>query len=80
MKQPYLCVDDYGMGGIWLYIDANTPGEITDKYPELQVFDAPPDFLSKELLDRIESELHFDVDEPPHGFLADLVTARGKRE
>ena len=79
MKHPYLAVDDYGMGGIWMCIDARSPEEIERLYPELTVFPDPPDFLSPEQLKRFEAERHFDVDELPRDYLADLVAAR-KRE
>lgn len=79
MKRPYLAVDDYGMGGVWMYIDARSPEEIEGLYPELTVFPDPPDFLSPKQLKRFEAERHFDVDEPPRDYLADLVAAR-KRE
>jgi hypothetical protein len=79
MKRPYLCVDDYGMGGIWLFVDARSPKEIAAKYPELRVYEEAPEFLDDELLARIEAELRFDVDDPPRGFLAELVAARKGR-
>lgn len=76
MKRSFLAVDDYGMGGIWLFIDARSPDDITRVYPELKVFPEPPDFLAPEELERIRSELHFDIDEPPRDYLAKLVEAR----
>jgi hypothetical protein len=76
MKRPFLAVNDYGMGGIWLYIDASSTAEVEQLYPELKVFSEPPDFLTPEELERIESELHFDIDEPPRDYLAELVAAR----
>ena len=79
MKRPFLAVDDYGMGGIWLYIDARSPDEIGRTYPELKVFPEPPDFLTPDQLERIEAELHFDIDEPPRDYLAELVEARERR-
>jgi len=80
VKRPFLAVDDYGMGGIWMYVDARSPEEIERVYPELKVFTDPPSFLTSEELRRIESELHFDIDEPPKGYLADLVSARGRKD
>jgi hypothetical protein len=42
MKRPFLAVNDYGMGGIWLYIDASSTAEVEQLYPELKVFSEPP--------------------------------------
>jgi hypothetical protein len=79
MKRPFLAVDDYGMGGIWLFIDARSADEITRIYPELKVFPEPPEFLTGQELERVESDLHFDIDEAPRDYLADLVAAREQR-
>ena len=75
-KRPYLACDDYGMGGIWIYLDARSPQEISDTYPELTVFEEPPPFLTTDQLERIDAELHFDIDEPPGDYLASLIEAR----
>lgn len=80
MKRPFLAVDDYGMGGIWMFIDAVSPEEIGAAYPELKVFEEPPEFLSQDDLEEIQSELHFDLDEPASGYLAELVAARERRK
>jgi hypothetical protein len=53
------------MGGIWLFVDARSPKEIAAKYPELRVYEEAPEFL--------------DDDDPPRGFLAELVAARKGR-
>jgi hypothetical protein len=76
MKRPFLVGHDYGMGGIWMYIDANSADEITRAYPELKVFETPPDHLTPEDLRTIESELHFDVEAPPSDYLKSIVDAR----
>jgi hypothetical protein len=76
MKKPFLAVHDYGMGGIWKYIDAPDAEAIARLYPEFTIYPESPDFLSSEDLVRIERELHFDVDVPPTGYLADIVAAR----
>lgn len=75
-KRPYLVVHDYGMGGIWMYIDAASGEEIKRVYPELTVFERPPDFLTEQQLASIDQELHFDLEAAPTGYLADLVTGR----
>jgi hypothetical protein len=77
-KRPFLACDDYGQGGIWMFIDARSPTEVTGAYPELTVFEDPPDLLPREELERIEQELHFDIDRPPRGYLAELVAARDR--
>jgi hypothetical protein len=48
-----------------MYIDANSASEIVKAYPELRVFEEPPEFLSEKELERIGHELHFDVDQYP---------------
>jgi hypothetical protein len=75
-KQAFLACDDYGQGGIWMFIDARSSAEIAEAYPELRVFEEPPDFLTQEKLDQIDDELHFDIDMSPSGYLAELVAAR----
>lgn len=72
MKRPYLAVDDYGMGGIWLCVDARSPAEITHAYPELEVFEEPPTFLDETELDRIKANRLYDIDAPPTGYLAEI--------
>ena len=37
-QTTYLVVDDYGTGGIWIYIHARSAEEITDRFPDLTVF------------------------------------------
>jgi hypothetical protein len=45
----FLSCYDYGQGGIWLYIEAETPEQIRQKYPSLIVFEIPPPFWNDEL-------------------------------
>jgi hypothetical protein len=79
MKRPFLVVDDYGMGGIWMYVDARSAEEISSAYPELKVFDEAPTFLDEDQLTQIKAEMRFDVDQPPRDYLAKLVERRGRR-
>jgi hypothetical protein len=76
MKRPYLVLYDYGMGGVWAYILARSPEEIGQEYPELVVYDQPPDFLTPTALNRIETTLTIDIDDRGNPFLAELVKER----
>lgn len=76
MKRRFLAVDDYGMGGIWMVIAAESQQQIADKYPELTVFADPPDFLSDAEISSIERELRFDIDDEPRDYLARVVERR----
>ena len=41
-SRPYLAVYDYGTGGVWACIVADSPKAIASRYPELTVFVDPP--------------------------------------
>lgn len=75
-KRAFFVCDDYGMGGIWLVIDARSAREIEKAYPELTVFEEPPAFLAPETRDRIATKERFDIDAPPRGYLAEIVAGR----
>jgi hypothetical protein len=46
--KSFLVCYDYGQGGIWLYLTAESSEEIRHKYPSLTVFDSPPPFWTDE--------------------------------
>jgi len=74
MKQRYLVVYDYGMGGLWAYVVASSPAQIVHRFPELTVFESKPEWMADDSpeLDGIAVE---DIDEPG-AFLGSLLTAR----
>ncbi len=47
--RAFLVCYDYGQGGIWLYLQADNPAEITNTYRDLIVFETPPPFWNDEL-------------------------------
>jgi hypothetical protein len=49
-EKSYLFVNDYGMGGIWLYVIAKNPSDVTSKYPGLQYVPKRPDWLSDDVI------------------------------
>ena len=70
MKKRFLTVDDYGMGGIWQYIWAESANEITKKYPGLRVVHDVPQWLEKEpkLVYR-----EYDIEDEPDEFLSRMT-------
>ena len=78
MKQPHVAVYDYGMGGIWLLIDAESAQAIEQRWPALKVVRiGDPDWVTPEKYaeitetDRwIPSSMRFDFDHPT-GWLAE---------
>ena len=44
----FLTCYDYGMGGVWLYIEADSPEQIHQAYEGLTVFETPPAFWDDE--------------------------------
>lgn len=46
--QPYLVCYDYGAGGLWWWITANSADEIRTAFREVVVFEQPPDWWDDE--------------------------------
>jgi hypothetical protein len=70
VKNRYLALYDYGMGGIWVYITARSSEEITAKYPGLNVVMNHPEWMTPD--EEPNDSMTFDVDDPPSGWLASL--------
>jgi hypothetical protein len=45
----YLVCYDYGTGGLWWWITANSPDEITAKFREVVVFERPPTWWNDDI-------------------------------
>jgi hypothetical protein len=65
VKKKYLVLHDYGTGGVWAYVLAESVDDVRRCLPEFEVLDRPPDWMTEEVRSRIERELTFDVDSPP---------------
>ncbi len=77
-KKPFLAVHDYQTGGIWVVMNATSPEEITKKYPELEVIEKWPPFMTQVRYDKIAAKMTFDIDDDPSGWLLALVNARNR--
>jgi hypothetical protein len=76
MKTKYTAVYDYGMGGLCAVISASSKGEIVEKFPMLEVFDAPPTWMSTAEYDRIAATNSFDIDDDSPDWLKTAMMER----
>ncbi len=77
VKQPFLTCYDYGQGGVWAWVLAESADQIRHAYPELTVLDRMPSWMTPEVLRRVES---CDLDaSPPVGWLAILTQHRSAK-
>lgn len=66
MKTKFLAVYDYGTGGVWAVVAAESKDEIVEKYPVLTIFDERPSWMTAEDYGSIVATASFDIeDEPP---------------
>jgi hypothetical protein len=77
--QKFLVGYDYGMGGLWAMVDADTKEEITRKYPELTVVLERPKWMSAEHYEDLLAKRHYFIKDAPEGVLAVVVSDRQKR-
>lgn len=75
VKQRFLVLYDYGQGGVWAFIHARSEAEIKSRYAELDIYHETPEWLSSEVVSRIEERMTFDIDKP-EGWLAELGASR----
>lgn len=72
-KRPYLAIDDYGTGGIWIYLWAESADQITARYPGLTVITEWREWMTPdrliEIIATIGPHMTFDIDQPD-GWLA----------
>ena len=72
MKKPYLVLHNYGQGGLWAYVRAESPADIEAAFRDLEVIDTPPSWLTVEEQRNLQI---YDIDQPA-GWLAMLARAR----
>jgi hypothetical protein len=62
MSRLFLVLYDYGTGGVWSYLRADSAEHIHAKFPMLKVFDEPPAWMSDAERVDIESKNTYDVE------------------
>jgi hypothetical protein len=63
---------DYGQGGAWVIIAAESAEQIRGKYPMLQVFEEAPPMLDSVAIAAIRDAGVQHIDPAPAGWLAEL--------
>lgn len=76
LTRSFYVLYDYGQGGLWAIIRAQNAEQVRRRYPELEVFESPPEVLSADVLAMIRDRGEFGIDDPPVGWLAGLVARR----
>ena len=64
-RKEFAALYDYGQGGLWVIIRAESAAQIRRKYPQLKVFDGKPSMLDEETLALIRRNRVQDIDDPP---------------
>lgn len=55
VNRRFVIAYDYDTGALWEIVYAPSKKAITDKFPELEVFDKEPEWMSDDLKSKIES-------------------------
>ena len=74
----YLVVYDYGQGGVWAFVTADSADQIRQEFPELTIFEQAPAWMTKEVHDEIERTMTFDIHGSQPGLLANIRRNRSK--
>lgn len=74
LKRRFWVVYDYGQGGRWVLVEARSREAITERFPELQVVERRPAWMTDEIASRLEANV-IDLDRPT-GLLLDIQKHR----
>ena len=78
MKTKFLTCYDYGQGGVWRFVFANSKEQLIESYPELEVVQEIPHWMNSKTLAQL-NKLSIDIEDSKNEFLVALVTERTKR-
>lgn len=72
----YLVVYDYGQGGRWAFVVAESPDQLRKLYPELKIVSKRPEWMDEAVTQHLEENETYRVTDQPSGLLAELVSQR----
>ena len=73
-RREFWSLYNYGQGGLWVVIRAESAAQVRERYPQLEVFEEIPAMLDESTVMTIRRSAVQDIDEPPTGWLADLMS------
>lgn len=76
MKRKFLVNYDYGMGGAWAFLMAESAAEIGERFPELTVVHDRPAWMTSDDVNRLEETLTLDIDDRSAPILKELLARR----
>jgi hypothetical protein len=74
-RSSFLTLYDYGHGGIWTIVLADSEDEIREAYPELEVMPRPPPWMTSDHLKLIRTVDLRDAEDP---FLSSIRIQAGR--
>ena len=63
MKKSFLCVDDYGQGGVWYLVLARSEEQVKEKLPFLKLVADRPAWMDDASYERLKAQRTIDVDD-----------------
>lgn len=77
-QKTFMAAYDYGTGGLWGIVRAESEEEILRLYPELVIVRVRPAWMTDESYARMMRRETYDLDAPPTGMLKAIVADRGR--
>jgi hypothetical protein len=76
MKTGFLAVYDYGTGGAWVYLLADSAAQIRERFSGLRVVSDRPDWPGNEEDQHLRERMTIDIDDTENRFPAALLQQR----
>lgn len=73
MRQEFLVSVDYGQGGLWAFMTAESEDQIRTRFPKLTVVADRPAWLDAEHESRLRETMSLDIDDDSHPFIKAVV-------
>ena len=72
-QREFFVLHDYGQGGLWAILRAESEEQVRRKYQGVEVFEGRPPMLDDATVSSIRRAGVRDIDDPPAGWLAEVA-------